>query len=222
MDFPTTRVTMQGGLVSSALFNGVVYNVIRTWLVVTVEDQRVSHDGLGDTGRWCLGVFYANDGMVVSRDPNCLQHAMNVLVCLFRMYGLAANLSKSHTMTCQPGILRPGMLEEAKTLKCTGVENLYPVILRRRILCPECGVELTAGSMVAYHHRMHGTEPAINWSWLPVSQTEHQTQVYNLSFLRSTKRFPCPFPRCLGISNTWNVLCLHFNRQNWGDCIRIL
>ena len=94
---------------------------------------------------------------------------MNVLVCLFRMYGLAANLSKSHTMKCQPGILRPGMLEEAKTLKCTGVENLYPVILRRRILCPECGVELTAGYVMEHRCRIHGTETALDWIRFPVS-----------------------------------------------------
>ena len=45
--FPDTWVTMQGGLVSPTFFNVVVENFIRTWLVITVEDQRVSHDGLG-------------------------------------------------------------------------------------------------------------------------------------------------------------------------------
>ena len=44
---PATRATTQGGLVSLTLFNVVVCNVIRTWLVMTVEDQRVAHDGWG-------------------------------------------------------------------------------------------------------------------------------------------------------------------------------
>ena len=44
--FPATRGTTQGGLVSLTLFNVVVDNVIRTWLAMTVEDQRVDQDGL--------------------------------------------------------------------------------------------------------------------------------------------------------------------------------
>ena len=118
---PSTRGTTQGGLYSLPLFNVVVDNFIKTWLAMTVEDQRVAHDGLGETIGRCLGVLYANNGMVVSRDPDWLQHAMHVLVGLFRRYGLAANVSKSRTMTCQPDVLRAGMSEESVALKCTGV-----------------------------------------------------------------------------------------------------
>ena len=32
-----------------------------------VDDHRLDHDGLGDIVGWCLGVFYTNDGMVVSQ-----------------------------------------------------------------------------------------------------------------------------------------------------------
>ena len=72
----------------------VVDNFIRTWLAMTVEDQMVAHDGLRDTVGWFLGVFYAEYGMVRSRDSDWLQHAMNVLFGLFRRYGLSANVSK--------------------------------------------------------------------------------------------------------------------------------
>ena len=44
-----TRGKIQGRLVSPILFNIVVYNVIRTWLFMTVEDHRVDRDGLGET-----------------------------------------------------------------------------------------------------------------------------------------------------------------------------
>ena len=146
------------------LFNVVVDNVIITWMAMTVEDQRVAQDGLGETVGRCLGVFYADDGMVGSRNSDWLQHTMNVLVRIFRSYGLVANIEKSRTMTCQPGSLRTGMSEEAMPLKCTGVGDSYRLRLRRRIPCLECGVELTAGSMVAHHRRMHWTDPAIYWS----------------------------------------------------------
>ena len=49
LDLPNTRGTTQGGLVSLTLFNVVVDNFIRTSLAMTVKDQRVDHDGLGET-----------------------------------------------------------------------------------------------------------------------------------------------------------------------------
>ena len=94
-----------------------------------VEDQRMAHDGLGETVRRFLGVFYANYGMVGSRKSYWLQHAMNILVGIFRRYGLAANVAKSCTMIFHPRELLAAMLEEAMSQKCTGVGDLYPVRL---------------------------------------------------------------------------------------------
>ena len=54
----------------------------------------MAHDGLGKSVRRCLVIFYSGNGMVGSCDPDWLNHAMNILVGLFRMYGLAANISK--------------------------------------------------------------------------------------------------------------------------------
>ena len=172
---------------------------------------------------WAVtGIILIRQCMFGSRDPDWLQHTMNVLVGLFRRYGLAANVAKSQTMTCQPGALRAGMSEETMELKCTGVGDLYRVRLRRQIPCPECGVELTEGSMTAHRRRMHGMDPTVDWSWLPVSQTENQPQVCNVSFLQSTKQYPCTFHGCPESSHTWNGLRSHFNRQYWVDGTRIL
>ena len=78
--------------------------------------------------------------MVVSHYLLWLQHALNVLVGLFRRYGMADNVAKLRTMTCQPGELREGMPEETISLKCTEVRDSYRVRLQRRIPFPECGV----------------------------------------------------------------------------------
>ena len=75
---------------------------------------------------------------------------MNVLVGLFISYVLVANVAKSYTVTCQPGALQTGMLEEAMALKFTGVGDSYRVRIQRRIPCPECGVNLTMRSMTAH------------------------------------------------------------------------
>ena len=77
------------------LFNVVVDNVIISWTETTVEHQRVDHDGLGETNERCLRVFYVNNGMVSSRESDCIHQAMNVLVGLLIRHGLAANVIKS-------------------------------------------------------------------------------------------------------------------------------
>ena len=41
---------------------------------MTVGDQRVAHDGVVEAVGWCLGVFYADYGMVGSRDAEWLKH----------------------------------------------------------------------------------------------------------------------------------------------------
>ena len=179
-----------------------------------LEYQRVAQDGLVETVGSCVGVFYSNDGMVGSHDLNWLQYEMNGLVGLFRRYVLAANVAKSRTMNFQPRALRAGMLEEAMSLKCTGVEESYQMRLRSQIPCPEYEVELTAGSMKAHRRCMHRNDPAINWSWLPVSQIVHQTQVYDTRFLRTTKQYLFPFVVCPGSSRTWIGLRFYFNKQN--------
>ena len=49
-------------------------------MAMTVEDHRMDHDSLVETDGRCLEVFYSDDGMVVSRDLEWMQHSMNVLV----------------------------------------------------------------------------------------------------------------------------------------------
>ena len=119
----------------------------------------MDHYGLVEVVARFLWVLCADDVMFGSRDPDWLHHLMNVLVGLFWRYGLADNITKSLSMTCQPGALRLGMSAEAKALKFTGVGESYRMSLRQRIHFPDGVVEITAGSMMVHHRRMHGMEP---------------------------------------------------------------
>ena len=56
-----------------------------------------------------------------------------------------ANVSKSKTIACQPGAIRSGILEEAFGQKSTGKGHNYRARLWSCLLCPDCGVDLTAG-----------------------------------------------------------------------------
>ena len=52
--------------------------------------------------------------------------------------------------------------------------------------------------MMAHRQHMHGTEPAIDWSRLPVSQTEHRHQVYDVRFCVQPSDEPAPSPAARG------------------------
>ena len=120
-NFKDTQGKTQGGIISPTQFNVVVDNVVRMWLEMNAKDQAVAQEGLRlNVGR-CLGVFYANYGMVGACDSEWLQKALNIPIGFFRRYGIIANAEKSRTIMCQPEALRLGMLEEAAGQRCTGV-----------------------------------------------------------------------------------------------------
>jgi hypothetical protein len=56
--------------------------------------------GFGDTVASKLALFYADDGLLSTRDAPWLQQALDVLTGLFRRIGLATNAMKTKTMTC--------------------------------------------------------------------------------------------------------------------------
>ena len=125
-------------------------------------------------------------------------------------------------MTCQPGELRLGISEDAVGRRYKGVVASYREQPHRWIICPEYGVELTAGSMKAHRRRIQRTEPAIYWNQLLVSQTEHPPQVYDVRLPKGTTPLPWTFSKCLGSYWTWNGIRNHFNWQHWVDSTRIL
>ena len=114
------------------------------------------------------------------------------------------------------------MSEEAVVRQRTVKGATYRGRLRIHNPCPDSGVDLTTGLVAVHRRRMHGTEPDIYWKWLPVSQTEHISQIFDVILPKGTSHFPCTFPGCPGSSCTCNGLRNHFNLHNWGGSIRIL
>ena len=54
-----------------------------------VDNGVIVHNRLGYMAVRSLGVFYADYGIIGSREPECLQGALEVLIGLFRRIGLA-------------------------------------------------------------------------------------------------------------------------------------
>ena len=64
----------------------ILDNVVKNWIALAVEDKLVAHEGMGIKAGQCLGLFYAENGIVGSWNPECLQSALNVLISLFQRY----------------------------------------------------------------------------------------------------------------------------------------
>ena len=108
--FKSSKGNTKGGLVPPTFFNPIVYNVIRDWIDLKVEYQLVAQEGLLLAVGRCMGIFYAENVVVVFWNPEWNQCAMNVLFNPYLQYGLVANISKSNSMTFQMGTLWSDML----------------------------------------------------------------------------------------------------------------
>ena len=117
--------TTQGGLILPTLFKMVTNNMVRNWMSRRVEEKLVAHDGLGLMMGQCIGMFYANDGLVWSREQKWLRGSLNMPIGLFRRYGLVANIAKYKSMTCQTVEIWYGMSEEEVFQKSMGRGATY-------------------------------------------------------------------------------------------------
>ena len=76
--------------------------IVREWARILQADHGM---GLEDVRR-LLACFYADDGLIVARDPGDLQVAFDVLTGLFDRVGLRTNTMKTEAMVFLPGKLR--------------------------------------------------------------------------------------------------------------------
>ena len=91
----------QGNPLSPTIFNVVVDVVVRHWVTQAVTDAEPRGER-GREGRHQAALFYAENGMVASSDPQWLQWAFTQLVGLFDQVGLKTNTGKTVSMTCRP------------------------------------------------------------------------------------------------------------------------
>ena len=99
--FKALRGVTQGGPLSPRIFNLMVDAIIREWLqqIMSAEVARV---GIGEEVRLLLACFYADNGLIASRDPDFLQQAFDILMGLFDRFSLGTNVEKMAIMICQP------------------------------------------------------------------------------------------------------------------------
>ena len=99
--FKGGRGVTQGDPLSPTIFNVVVDAVVRHWLTIAVTETEKSRER-GREGRHQAALFYADDGMLASSDPQWLQWVFTQLVGLFYRVELNTNSGKTVSMTCRP------------------------------------------------------------------------------------------------------------------------
>ena len=67
--FRANRGTTQGVIPSPTLCDVEVYSMVHNCMSLTVEYESTTHEVLGMAVGWCMGVFYADERMIVSMDP---------------------------------------------------------------------------------------------------------------------------------------------------------
>ena len=135
--FKGGRGVTQGDPLSPTIFNVVVDAVVRHWLTITVKEA----EKRGERGREVrhqVALFYADDGMLVSSNPQCLQWDFTQLVGLFDRVGLKTNCKKTVSMTCRPCSTPGNRSEEAYGRLMTGDGPTPRERKRERTTCRDC------------------------------------------------------------------------------------
>ena len=101
--FKAGRGVTQGGPLSAKLFNILVDAVVREWFWQLQESGEYKEDKLFRMMAAFFDIFYVDDACLASWDAGFLQHALDILVNLFKRVGLQTNMSKTLTMICTPG-----------------------------------------------------------------------------------------------------------------------
>ena len=135
----------------------VVDTVIRHWVIVVEGAQEgAGWEGLGTSIQALLVIFYADNRLVSSPESARLQGAFDTLTGIFNCVGLQNNKVKTVKSACWPCHTPHTWPTETYTQQVKGRGLLYREKIQQRVHCPECGVNLAAGSLKAHFQRQHG------------------------------------------------------------------
>jgi Reverse transcriptase (RNA-dependent DNA polymerase) len=152
----------QGSLLSPTLFNIQVDAVVRHWLTLTIDNNRVTQQGIGVHVAKKLPLFYADDGLIGTISSQWLTNAFTVLVQLFRQTGLETNFTKTVLMINQPTLHVPNISHTAYHRRTTGEGATYQERQKIPVKCPECGATVQLKSLRRHRSRLHSIDEPTN------------------------------------------------------------
>ena len=191
--FRARRGVTQGGPLSPTIFNIMVDAVVREWLqnTLTPEDAKLAIQDV----RKLMAAFYADDGLVASRDPVRLQQAFNELTALFERVGLKTNAKKTEVVVFLPGKIRNRLSPEGYAARMDAEiwSELRGEPVGRRVQCPKCDATLRAGSLRSHLETQHDVfevlAPRVDVAPAPPATYRVQSEAWRSGYA-------CPIPEC--------------------------
>ena len=129
----------QGGPLSPTIFNLMVDAVVRAWLMEVGGMMEFSDI------RRLLTVFYADDSLIVARDPTAFQRAFDSLCAHFDRVGLKTNTTQTEAMVFLPGRIRTCLA--ADTYEARMGDLYHKERQGRKVSCHECGQQMAVWSL---------------------------------------------------------------------------
>ena len=143
----------QGRPLSPTIFNLVVDAIVREWVRGLWEEHDLGFEDV----RQLLACFYADDALVVARNPEHLQITCGVLITLFDQVGLETNTTKAEAMVFLPGRIRTPLTAEAYGARM--VDTFREEKVGRKVTCPLCPDVLASGSLRSHLATQHDAKP---------------------------------------------------------------
>jgi hypothetical protein len=209
------RGVMQGGLLSSLMFNVCVNCMIREWLRQVLGDD-TTRDGLGKAVHDYMVAFFVDDGLVAARCLEWLQLSFQILITLFECIGLLTNTEKTKVMMCLPG-----KKQVAQTDKECAAQQMGAAAMTKCqcVDCKVCGISLAAESLKNHLEMQHNIYRlfVLNQDIVP----DQDAVVYRATESPATGIYSCPVPQCNGTSGTTFNLRHHFLMRHPQDLVFI-
>ena len=165
-----------------------------------------------------MAIFYADDAMLASRDPEQLQAALDIIVGLFERVGLRTNTTKTKVMTCVPGKIRT---RHANSVYNGMQEGLVASsdLQNRSVDCDICGQTFQENTLSQHLETQHDVyrSRVIDRDLL----VEREPVVYDAA-PSSNGRLHCPVPGCAGSATTKWTLWQHFGLRHPLDFVSII
>ena len=131
-------------------------------VMVEGEEERGEH---GKYGRYQNFLFYGDDGMVSSSDPQWLQVAFSTLVGMFNRVSLRTHVSKIIDMVCCPCQAAGTQSEAAYRRWIMGEGPTYQERQKGQVQCRKYGEDMTAGSLAGHMITQNGRAEEDIWIW---------------------------------------------------------
>ena len=175
----------------------------------------------GQERRYQNVLFYADNGIVASLDPQWIQGEFSTLVGLVDRVGLRTNVGRTVGIVCCLYQAAGTRSEAAYKRRMAGEGTYYREQQKGWVQCREYGEEMAAGSMAGHMKTQHGRAAEEIWIWT-TSETGEELWTYCMAF--PSKGGPWSFlvERCLRRATTRTAVRVHFMHWHVQDTAVIL